>query len=84
MEWSEEREAYHQHECPRCGEEWEHGSRQCDGAREKGCWECTPREEQMMGGPGKIEEPAEVEETTEEEAPANEDAGEGEEEEKSS
>lgn len=37
----EEREAYHWHDCGVCGREWEHGSRRCDGVREKECEDCA-------------------------------------------
>lgn len=65
---SQEREAYHNHECPVCGAYWIHGSRQCRVSElEARCMNCAEesstsvgREEiEMSGGPGNIEEPAE-------------------------
>ena len=41
----EEREAYHWHECPGCGVEWEHGSRRCVSGRELRCEGCEGEEE---------------------------------------
>ena len=47
----EEREAYHWHDCPRCGGEWEHGSRRCNAARELDCEVCAPGAEEDVDVP---------------------------------
>jgi hypothetical protein len=48
---AEEREAYHWHECVRCGLEWEHGSRRCNGGREMDCELCAPGVEDEIDVP---------------------------------
>lgn len=67
---SQEREAYHGHECPVCGAHWIHGSRRCDIALESRCMSCGEESSMYDGGPGKIDEPEEeptpVEEPVEE------------------
>jgi len=71
----EEREASHQHYCSRCGREWGHWSRTCNGGEDMKCMECDE------GGPGKIEEPEDVPAKEGEDTPgeAKEDGEEGEE-----
>jgi hypothetical protein len=37
----EARESEHWHDCERCGREWVHESRRCDGERERECEDCV-------------------------------------------